>query len=44
MVISSMGLATKVFEFGNKHIKEHIEDINGFLRNMKYEDEEPARD
>ncbi|HSY60970.1 MAG TPA: ATP-binding cassette domain-containing protein [Cytophaga sp.] len=29
------GLATKVFEFGNKRIKEHFEDINGFLRNKK---------
>ncbi len=31
------GLATKVFEFGNKRIKEHLEDINGFLRNKKLE-------
>lgn len=31
------GLATKVFEFGNKRIKEHFEDINGFLRNKKIE-------
>lgn len=29
------GLADKVFEFGNKRIKEHFEDINGFLRNKK---------
>lgn len=29
------GLATKVFEFGDKRIKEHFEDINGFLRNKK---------
>jgi ATP-binding cassette, subfamily F, member 3 len=29
------GLATKVFEFGNKRVKEHFEDINGFLRNKK---------
>jgi ATP-binding cassette, subfamily F, member 3 len=29
------GLAEKVFEFGNKRIKEHFEDINGFLRNKK---------
>ncbi|MFT6055498.1 MAG: ATP-binding cassette subfamily F protein 3 [Roseivirga sp.] len=29
------GLANKVFEFGNKRIKEHFEDINGFLRNKK---------
>ncbi|GAA0878901.1 ABC-F family ATP-binding cassette domain-containing protein [Algoriphagus jejuensis] len=31
------GLATKVFEFGNKRVKEHFEDINGFLRNKKLE-------
>ncbi|GAA4431172.1 ABC-F family ATP-binding cassette domain-containing protein [Pontibacter saemangeumensis] len=31
------GLATKVYEFGNKRIKEHFEDINGFLRNKKLE-------
>lgn len=31
------GLATKVFEFGNKGIREHFEDINGFLRNKKME-------
>jgi ATP-binding cassette subfamily F protein 3 len=31
------GLATKVFEFGNKRIKEHFEDINGFLRSKKIE-------
>jgi ATP-binding cassette subfamily F protein 3 len=31
------GLATKVFEFGNKRIKEHFEDINGFLRTKKLE-------
>jgi len=31
------GLATKVFEFGNKKIREHFEDINGFLRNKKME-------
>ncbi len=30
-------LATKVFEFGNERIKEHFEDINGFLRNKKLE-------
>jgi ATP-binding cassette subfamily F protein 3 len=29
------GLVTKVFEFGNKRVKEHFEDINGFLRNKK---------
>ncbi len=31
------GLATKVFEFGNKRVREHFEDINGFLRNKKIE-------
>lgn len=31
------GLAGKVFEFGNKRIREHFEDINGFLRNKKME-------
>ena len=31
------GLANKVFEFGNKRIKEHFEDIGGFLRNRKLE-------
>ena len=31
------GLANKVFEFGNKRIKEHFEDITGFLRNRKME-------
>ncbi|MFM8832361.1 MAG: ABC-F family ATP-binding cassette domain-containing protein, partial [Cytophagales bacterium] len=31
------GLATKVFEFGNKRIREHFEDINGVLRNKKLE-------
>ena len=31
------GLATKVFEFGHKRIKEHLEGINGFLRNKKIE-------
>lgn len=31
------GLASKVFEFGNKRIKEHFEDINGFLANKKLE-------
>jgi ATP-binding cassette, subfamily F, member 3 len=30
-------LATKVFEFGNKRVREHFEDINGFLRNKKLE-------
>jgi ATP-binding cassette, subfamily F, member 3 len=31
------GLATKVFEFGNKRVKEHFEDISGFLANKKME-------
>ena len=31
------GLANKVFEFGNKRVKEHFEDINGFLRVKKME-------
>jgi ATP-binding cassette subfamily F protein 3 len=31
------GLASKVFEFGNKRIREHFEDINGFLKNKKME-------
>ncbi|MBN3520338.1 ABC-F family ATP-binding cassette domain-containing protein [Algoriphagus lutimaris] len=31
------GLVTKVFEFGKKRVKEHFEDINGFLRNKKIE-------
>jgi ATP-binding cassette subfamily F protein 3 len=31
------GLATKVFEFGNKRVKEHFEGITGFLRNKKIE-------
>ncbi|RYG44275.1 MAG: ABC-F family ATP-binding cassette domain-containing protein, partial [Chitinophagaceae bacterium] len=31
------GLAEKVFEFGNKRIREHFEDITGFLRNKKME-------
>ena len=29
------GLANKVFEFGNKRVKEHFEDITGFLANKK---------
>ena len=29
------GLATKVFEFGNKRVKEHFEDIKGFLEMKK---------
>jgi ATP-binding cassette subfamily F protein 3 len=31
------GLATKVFEFGNKRVKEHFEDIKGFLAIKKME-------
>lgn len=31
------GLAEKVFEFGNQRVREHLEDINGFLRNKKLE-------
>jgi ATP-binding cassette, subfamily F, member 3 len=31
------GLAKKVFEFGHKRVREHFEDINGFLRNKKIE-------
>nr|WP_298657849.1 ABC-F family ATP-binding cassette domain-containing protein [uncultured Flavobacterium sp.] len=31
------GLAQKVFEFGNKRVKEHFEDIKGFLANKKME-------
>ncbi len=31
------GLVTKVFEFGNKRVKEHFEDINGFLAMKKME-------
>ena len=31
------GLATKVFEFGNKRVVEHFEDITGFLANKKME-------
>ena len=29
------GLATKVFEFGNKRVVEHFEDIKGFLEKKK---------
>lgn len=29
------GLTEKVFEFGNKRVVEHLEDIDGFLRNKK---------
>ena len=31
------GLAEKVFEFGNKRVKEHFEDIKGFLAYKKME-------
>ena len=31
------GLVTKVFEFGNKRVKEHFEDITGFLTMKKME-------
>ena len=31
------GLASKVFEFGNKRVKEHFEDITGFLAHKKME-------
>ena len=31
------GLATKVFEFGNKVVKEHFSDIKGFLEMKKME-------
>ena len=31
------GLADKVFEFGNQRVKEHFEDINGFLLMKKME-------
>ncbi|MBF0695184.1 MAG: ABC-F family ATP-binding cassette domain-containing protein [Flavobacterium sp.] len=31
------GLAEKVFEFGNKRVKEHFEDIKGFLELKKME-------
>ncbi len=31
------GLAEKVFEFGNKRVKEHFEDITGFLALKKME-------
>lgn len=32
-----VGLAEKVFEFANKRVIEHFEDINGFLKNKKLE-------
>jgi ATP-binding cassette subfamily F protein 3 len=31
------GLANKVFEFGNRRVREHFEDVAGFLRNKKME-------
>lgn len=31
------GLVTKVYEFGNRRVTEHLEDINGFLRKKKME-------
>jgi len=31
------GLAEKVYEFGNQRVREHLEDINGFLRIKKME-------
>lgn len=31
------GLVTKVYEFGNKRVKTHLEDINGFLETRKME-------
>jgi ATP-binding cassette, subfamily F, member 3 len=31
------GLVSKVFEFGNKQVKEHLCDINGFLEKKKLE-------
>lgn len=31
------GLVTKVFEFGNKRVREHLEDIKGFLAFKKME-------
>lgn len=31
------GLAEKVFEFGNKRVKEHFEDIKGFMAHKKME-------
>jgi ATP-binding cassette, subfamily F, member 3 len=30
-------LATKVFEFGNKRVKEHFEDVAGLLAHKKIE-------
>lgn len=31
------GLVTKVYEFGNKRVRTHYEDINGFLQTRKME-------
>ena len=31
------GLVTKVYEFGNHKVTEHLEDINGFLKKKKME-------
>lgn len=31
------GLVSKVYEFGNKKVTEHLENINGFLRKKKLE-------
>jgi len=31
------GLATKVYEFGNKRVKEHLEDIQSYIENRKLE-------
>lgn len=31
------GLVTKVYEFGNQKVTEHLEDINGFLQKKKME-------
>ena len=31
------GLVTKVYEFGGGRVKEHLEDINGFLAKKKME-------
>ncbi len=31
------GLAKKVYEFGNRKVTEHLEDINGFLSRKRLE-------
>jgi ATP-binding cassette subfamily F protein 3 len=31
------GLVTKIYEFGNQKVTEHLEDIYGFLRKKKFE-------